>query len=67
MGKYDVVKGFNVYRNLMLLNVNKTSDWNGKYNPVTNSSLMDYPANTVGESIWLILLSVTLNSSLTEV
>jgi hypothetical protein len=51
----------------MLLNVNKTSDRNGKYNPVTNSSLMDYPANTGGESIWLILLSVTLNSSLTEI
>jgi len=42
IGKYAVVKGFNVYRNLMLLNVNKTSDWNGRYNPVTNSSLMDY-------------------------
>lgn len=51
----------------MLLNVNKTSNRNEKYNTVTNISLMDDPANTGGESIWLIFLSVTLNGSLTEV
>jgi hypothetical protein len=66
-GEYSVVTKFNVPRCLMLLNVNKTSNRNEKYNTVTNISLMDDPANTGGESIWLILLSVTLNGSLTEV
>jgi hypothetical protein len=48
-----VVKEFNVSAGLMFLNVNKASDRNGKYfDTVTNSSLMDDPANTGGESLW---------------
>jgi hypothetical protein len=53
MGKYAVIREFNVSAGLTFLNVNQASDQNGKYyNPVTNSSLMDDPANTGGESIW---------------
>ncbi len=52
-GKYAVVREFNVTAGLTYLNVNKASDKNGKYyDPATNSSLMDDPANTGGESLW---------------
>lgn len=52
-GKYAVAKEFNVAGSLTFLNVNKTNDRNGKYYDTgTNSSLMDDPANTGGESIW---------------
>jgi hypothetical protein len=52
-GKYAVVKEFNVLAGLTFLNVNKAKDKNGKYyNPTTNTSLMDDPANTGGESLW---------------
>jgi len=53
-GKYAVVKEFNILAGLTFLNVNKAKDKNGKYyNPTTNTSLMDDPANTGGESLWL--------------
>ncbi|HSB35189.1 MAG TPA: transporter [Nitrospirota bacterium] len=52
-GKYAVVREFNVLAGLTYLHVNKASDRNGKYyDPVTNSSLMDDPANTGGDSLW---------------
>jgi hypothetical protein len=53
-GKYAVVKEFNVLLGLTFLNVNKSQDKNGKYyDPTTNTSLMDDPANTGAESIWI--------------
>ena len=52
-GKYAVLREFNVLAGLTYLYVNKASDRNGKYyDPVTNSSLMDDPANTGGDSLW---------------
>ncbi len=52
-GKYAVVKELNVLAGLTWLHVNRASDNNGSYyDPVTNSSLMDDPANTGGDSIW---------------
>ena len=53
-GKYDMVKQFNVTAGLTYLNVGRASDPDGSYyNPATNSSLMDDPANTGGKSLWL--------------
>lgn len=52
-GKYAVVRTFNVLAGLTWLHVNKANDKNGRYyDPVTNSSLMDDPANTGGDSLW---------------
>jgi hypothetical protein len=52
-GKYAVIKEFNVLLGLTLLNVNRAKDKNGKYyDPTTNASLIDDPANTGGESLW---------------
>lgn len=52
--KYAVIKEFNVGAGLTYLHINKANDKNGKYyNPVTNSSLMDDPANTGGDSLWV--------------
>jgi hypothetical protein len=52
-GKYAVVREFNVSGGLTFLNVNKAIDRNGSYyDTVTNSKLMDDPANTGGESLW---------------
>jgi hypothetical protein len=52
-GKYAVVKELNVLAGLTWLHVNRASDKNGSYyDPVTNSSLMDDPANTGGDSLW---------------
>jgi len=53
-GKYDVVRAFNVTAGLTYLNVGRASDPDGNYyDPATNSSLMDDPANTGGESLWI--------------
>ncbi len=52
-GKYAVVKEFNVTAGLTYLDVGRASDQDGRYyNPATNSSLMDDPANTGGQSLW---------------
>jgi hypothetical protein len=52
-GKYAVIREFNVLAGLTGLHVSKASDRNGSYyDPVTNSSLMDDPANTGGDSLW---------------
>jgi hypothetical protein len=52
-GKYAVVKEFNVTAGLTYLHVEKASDRDGKYyDPATNTSLMDDPANTGGNSLW---------------
>lgn len=52
-GKYAVVKEFNVTAGLTYLHVGKASDRDGKYyDPATNASLMDDPANTGGNSLW---------------
>lgn len=52
-GKYAIVKEFNVTAGLTYLSVGKAKDTEAKYyNPVTNSSLMDDPANTGGQSLW---------------
>ncbi|HEY6010182.1 MAG TPA: transporter [Nitrospirota bacterium] len=52
-GKYAVVKEFNITAGLTYLDVGRASDPDGRYyNPATNSSLMDDPANTGGKSLW---------------
>ena len=52
-GKYAVVREFNVLAGMTVLNVNKASDRNGAYyDPISNASLMDDPANAGGESLW---------------
>jgi outer membrane putative beta-barrel porin/alpha-amylase len=52
-GKYAVIRQFNVLAGLTWLHVNRASDRNGSYyDPVANSSLMDDPANTGGDSLW---------------
>ena len=53
-GKYAVTRVFNVLAGLTYLSVGKASDRDGKYyDPATNSSLIDDPANTGGESLWV--------------
>jgi hypothetical protein len=52
--KYAVVRELNIGAGLTYLHIGKASDKNGNYyDPATNSSLMDDPANTGGRSIWL--------------
>jgi hypothetical protein len=52
-GRYAVVKEFSVVAGLTYLRVGRATDKKGRYyNPVTNSSLMDDPANTGGDSVW---------------
>jgi hypothetical protein len=54
-GKYAVVKEFNVTASLTYLHVNKASDRStgtAQYAPAGNTSLMDDPANTGGNSLW---------------
>ncbi len=54
-GKYAVVKEFNVAAGLTYLHVNKASDHSTgteRYAPAGNTSLMDDPANTGGNSLW---------------
>lgn len=54
-GKYAVVKEFNVTAGLTYLHVNKASDHStdtARYAPAGNTSLMDDPANTGGNSLW---------------
>lgn len=50
-GKYAVSRVFDVTGALTFLHVNKSSDEEGKYTNL--KSLMDDPANTGGDSIWL--------------
>jgi hypothetical protein len=53
MGEYAMIREFNVSASLTFLDVNKASNWDRTcYDSVTNSSLMDDPANTSGESLW---------------
>jgi len=52
-GKYAVMKEFGINAGLTFLQVGRASDKDGKYyNPATNNSLMDDPANTGGNSLW---------------
>jgi hypothetical protein len=52
-GKYALVKEFSIAAGIRYLHTAKASDRNGRYyDPVANSSLMDDPANTGGDSIW---------------
>ena len=52
--KYAVARELNIAAGLTYLHVARASDQDGKYyNPVTNSSLMDDPANTGGDSLWI--------------
>ena len=52
--KYAVIKEFNLAAGLTYLHVARAGDQDGKYcNPVTNRSLMDDPANTGGDSLWV--------------
>jgi hypothetical protein len=52
--KYAVIRQFNIAAGLTYLHVARAEDRNGNYyNPVTNSSLMDDPANTGGDSLWI--------------
>jgi hypothetical protein len=52
--KYAVVRQFNIAAGLTYLRVARADDRDGNYyNPVTNSSLMDDPANTGGDSLWV--------------
>jgi hypothetical protein len=52
-GKYALIREFNLLVGLTWLRVNRASDRSGSYyDPVTNSSLMDDPANTGGDSLW---------------
>jgi hypothetical protein len=51
--RYAVMKELGITAGLTYLHVGRASDKNGAYyDPVTNSSLMDDPANTGGDSIW---------------
>lgn len=49
-GKYAVIREFNVTAGFTYLNVNKSSDRDGKYTNL--ASLLDDQANTGGQSIW---------------
>lgn len=49
--KYAVFSHFNVTGGVTYLHLNKASDRDGKYTDLT--SLMDDPANTGGDSVWL--------------
>ncbi len=52
-GTYSVSREFNLTLGLTGLTTGKASDRNGRYyDPVLNSSLMDDPANTGGNSLW---------------
>lgn len=52
-GKYAVMKELNIGAGLTYLTVARASDQNGRYyDPLTNNSLMDDPANTGGQSLW---------------
>lgn len=54
-GKYAVIKEFNVAAGLTYLYVGKASDHSTgttRYAPAANTSLMDDPANTGGQSLW---------------
>jgi hypothetical protein len=52
--KYALIKELNIGVGITYLHVGKASDRNGKYyDPSTNSNLMDDPANTGGNSIWV--------------
>lgn len=50
-GKYAVSSFFNITGGLTYLHLNRANDRDGKYTDLT--SLMDDPANTGGDSIWL--------------
>lgn len=50
-GKYAVSSFFNITAGLTYLHLNRASDGEGKYTDLT--SVMDTPANTGGDSIWL--------------
>ncbi len=51
--KYALIRELNIGAGITYLHVGKAGDRNGNYyNPSTNSSLMDDPANTGGDSIW---------------
>jgi hypothetical protein len=52
--KYAVIRQVNIAAGFTYLHVARAEDRNGNYyNPVTNSSLMDDPANTGGDSLWI--------------
>jgi len=51
--RYAVIREVGITAGLTYLHVGKADDRDGRYyNPATNSSLMDDPANTGGDSIW---------------
>jgi len=52
-GRYAATKVLGVSANLTYIHTGTSSDRNGRYyNPATNASLMDDPANTGGDSLW---------------
>jgi hypothetical protein len=54
VGRYSVVREFNISAGLTYLDQGKAGDRNGSYyNALTNSSLLDDPANTGGNSLWV--------------
>jgi hypothetical protein len=53
-GRYVVSTMLGINANITYLHTGRASDGNGAYyNPATNSNLMDDPANTGGNSLWL--------------
>ncbi|MHB8843693.1 MAG: transporter [Nitrospirota bacterium] len=52
-GRYVLMKALGISAGLTYVHTGKASDRNGRYyNAATNSSLMDDPANTGGDSLW---------------
>ncbi len=53
-GKYALLKELNMGAGLTYLRIGRAQDNHARYyDPLTNSSLMDDPANTGGQSIWI--------------
>jgi hypothetical protein len=54
IGKYALIKELNMGAGLTYLRVGRAQDNHARYyDPLTDSSLMDDPANTGGQSIWV--------------